>query len=50
MFKIITIGILLFVFYRLAMGLPLLGGGNSDVLEPKDEIDDDDFVDYEEVE
>ncbi len=46
MFKILTIGVLLFVLYRMVIGQPLLGGKKTDKLEDRDK---DDFVDYEEI-
>lgn len=48
MFKLITIGVLIFILYRMVIGQPLLGGSkNPELLKDKDK--EDDFVDYEEL-
>ena len=49
MIKLLTIGLLLFVLYRLFTGNSLLKSGNSTQHTTKQEPDNDEYVDYEEV-
>jgi len=55
MFKILTIGVLLYLLYRLVIGPSVLGAGEDPIQIKKSKKDkkkgeEDDYIDYEEVE